>query len=164
MTEMELENTCESIEGKSLIASLTPKSVAVDVIFKIIHMEKKRVVKARTSGRLHYVADAVVADSSAKITLTLWNDDADALVTGRTYLLKGGYISVFDRCMRLTRSRAGEFLPAKRDIEYVNDSVDMSRPFAGEKPSRRRHRSSTGRTFHGSPRRESRGYCGRKEF
>ena len=164
MTEMELENNCESIESKSLIVSLTPKSVAVDVVFKIIHLEKKRVVKARSSSRLHYVADAIVADSSAKITLTLWNEDTDALATGRTYLLKGGYISVYDRCMRLTRGRAGEFLPADIDIENVNYSVDMSRPFAGEKPSRRKHRSTTGRTFHGSPRRESRGYCGRKEF
>ncbi|MHA2285878.1 MAG: hypothetical protein ACXABZ_08410 [Candidatus Thorarchaeota archaeon] len=122
MTDMELDKTCENSEAKSLIASLNPKSHAVDVIFKVIHLGQSRVVKARSSGRLHYVTDAIVADSSAK------------------------------------------FIPTNQDIGQVNDSVDMSKPFAGEKPPRRKHRTSTGRTFHGSPRRESRGYCGRKEF
>ncbi|MHA1903629.1 MAG: hypothetical protein ACXADL_05180 [Candidatus Thorarchaeota archaeon] len=164
MTDMELDKTCENSEAKSLIASLNPKSHAVDVIFKVIHLGQSRVVKARSSGRLHYVTDAIVADSSAKITLTLWNEDTDSLILGRTYLLKGGYINVHDRCMRLTRARTGEFIPTNQDIGQVNDSVDMSKPFAGEKPPRRKHRTSTGRTFHGSPRRESRGYCGRKEF
>lgn len=148
----------------TLISNLTVESRSVNVRFKALEIEDPRRVTSRSTGRSHQVANCVVGDESAMITLTLWNDDLDEIEIGKSFELVNGYINVYDECIHLGRGRWGEFQAADSEIVEVNRGLDMSRPFMGRPKRRRRERSPTGRTFSGTAGRESRGYPSRKGF
>jgi ssDNA-binding replication factor A large subunit len=154
----------ESIMELTCISELTPGSRSVSVLLKIISMSQTRQVRSSKTNRRHLVQNVVAGDSTARINMTLWNEDADSLQEGQTYLLTKGYVREYDECMCLLRSRLGEFIESKKNIEIVNESIDMSRPFVGRKPQRRRPRTKSGRSFRGTPGREEKGYCSWKGF
>ncbi len=154
----------ENAPERTLIANLRPKSRVELVRFKVLEMESQREVIVKSTGRMHRVAELQVADESARVLLTIWDNDIESIETGKSYVIRNGYVNEFSHRMRLTRGRFGEILPSEFTIETVNDSCDMSRPFAGKKPKKKRERSDTGRTFRGTQRRESRGYCSWKSF
>jgi hypothetical protein len=132
--------------------------------FRVLEKEKTRQVIARGTGRVHQVSNCVVGDTTAVVTLTLWNDDIGEIEVGNAYELVNGYIKIYDECMNLGRGRWGLFKQSQRDILKINREVDMSRPFMGRPKARRKVRSPTGRTFSGTAGRESRGYPSRKSF
>jgi hypothetical protein len=134
------------------------------VRFKVLEIEEPRRVTSRSTGRHHQIANCVVGDESAVITLTLWNYDIDEIEVGKVFELLNGYINVYDESMHLGRGRWGGLREATSDIVEVNTGLDMSRPFMGRPKRRTRKRSQTGRTFSGSAGRESRGYPARKGF
>ena len=146
------------------IAKLTVESRAVNVRFSVIKKDKPRQVTARATGKPHLISDCVVGDESAIITLTLWNQDIDEIEVGKTYELQNGYISIYDECMSLSKGRWGTICSASIDIVQVDGTIDMSRPFIGRPSRRKQQRSPTGRSFQGTPGRESKGYCSRKGF
>ncbi|MFW9806109.1 MAG: hypothetical protein ACFFFK_05215 [Candidatus Thorarchaeota archaeon] len=148
----------------SLISSLTVESHSVNVRFSAIKKGTPRQVTAKATGRPHILCEVVIGDESAIINLVLWNDDIDEIEIGKTYELLNGYISIYDECMSLSKGRWGTIRLATSDIVQVDGTINMSRPFMG-RPKRRKHtRSTTGRSFQGTPGRESKGYCSRKGF
>lgn len=146
------------------VADLTPFTKSVAILLKVVSTSQTRHISSSKTGRRLLVQDIVAGDSTARINMTLWNEDTDSLQEGQTYLLTKGYVREYDECMCLLRSRDGEFKESERHIENVNESVDMSRPFAGQKPQRRSPRTRTGRSFRGTPGREEKGYCSWKGF
>ncbi|MHA2312311.1 MAG: hypothetical protein ACXADC_17330 [Candidatus Thorarchaeota archaeon] len=144
--------------------ALTPDSKSVSVLVKVITMSIGRQVRSKMTNRRYLVQDAVVGDSTAKISMTLWNEDVDSLEVGQTYHLTKGYVREYDECMFLLRSRMGEFRKSIKNIESVNESVDMSRPFASQQSHRKAPRTKSGRSFRGTPGREEKGYCSWKGF
>ena len=155
----------EQIIHWTLISNLTVESRSVNVRFKALEIEDSRRVTSRSTGRLHQVANCVVGDQSAVITLTLWNDYIDEIEVDKIFELVNGYVNVYDECMHLGIGRWGELRETDSKIVEVNRSLDMSRPFMGiPRSRRRRERSPTGRTFSGTAGRESRGYPARKGF
>ena len=147
------------------IAELTRQSKSIVVAFRALEVKKPRHVRARRSGQLHRVAEAVVGDSTAIITLILWDSDIDEIEVGNTYILKNGYVSVFEESMQLNRGRYGNLLPSRINIDNVNHTIDMSRPFMSEKSkTKRKTTSGRGRSFHGAPKREKKGYCSWRGF
>lgn len=154
----------EAAHRRTLIADLTPRSRVDLVRFKVLEVEDQKEVIVKRTGRMHRVAELQAADESASILLTIWDDDIESIEIGKSYVIRNGYVNEFNHRMRLTRGRFGEILLSESPIETGNDSRDMSRPFAGKKPKKKRARSDTGRTFRGTQRRESRGYCSWKSF
>lgn len=154
----------EASHERTLIADLTPRLRVELVRFKVLEVESQREVIVKSTGRMHRVAEFRVADESARILLTIWDNDIESIETGKSYIIRNGYVNEFSYRMRLTRGRFGELLPSEDPIETVNDSRDMSKPFAGKKPKKKRGRSDKGRTFRGTQKRESRGYCSWKSF
>ena len=154
----------ETGHRRTLIANLKPRSQVELVRFNVLKLESRREVIVKRTGRMHRVAELQVADESARILLTAWDNDIESIETGKSYVIRNGYVNEFNHRMRLTRGRFGELLLSESPIETVDDSRDMSRPFAGKKPRRKRERSDKGRTFRGTQRRESRGYCLWKSF
>lgn len=146
------------------IAQLKPMFRPPLVIFKVLDINEPRDVRVKRTGLIHRVADATVADSTGRITLTLWDFDIDEVAAGKTYMLRNGRINVRDECMSLTRGFSGEFHAASEPIARVSESPDMSRPFAGVTIRRRRGESGKGRNFQGTMGREARGFCSRKSF
>jgi ssDNA-binding replication factor A large subunit len=137
---------------------------SVNVRFKALEKEEPRRVTSRSAGRSHRVSNCIVGDTTAVITLTLWNHDIDEIEVGNSFELVNGYINIYDECMHLARGRWGEFRKVSEDTSEINRDLDMSRPFMGRPKQRRRERSPTGRTFSGTAGRESRGYPSRKSF
>jgi ssDNA-binding replication factor A large subunit len=146
------------------ISKLTVESRAVNVRFSVIKKGTPRQVTARATGRAHLINEVVVGDESAIITLTLWNDDIDEIELGKTYELLNGYISMYDECMSLSKGRWGSIRGSESSIAQVDGTIDMSRPFMGRPKRKKKKRSLTGRSFQGTPGRESKGYCSRKGF
>jgi len=146
------------------IAEITPESRYITVQFRVLSVEEPRTVVSRKWGTKHLVTEAVVGDSTGRIILTLWNLDTDAIEVGGTYLLRKGRVTVYDECMQLTTGRYGEIVQTEEHIESGNESVDMSKPFMGQAPRRKRPRSRSGRSFRGDPGREGKGYCTWKSF
>jgi replication factor A1 len=146
------------------VCELTPESRSVSVLIRVLSTSPTRQVRSNRTSRRHLVQNVVVGDSTARINMTLWNEDADSLQEGQTYLLTKGYVREYDECMCLMRSRNGEIKDSIRHIEGVNESVDMSRPFAGRKPQRKSPRTRSGRSFRGTSGREEKGYCSWKGF
>ena len=146
------------------VADLTLFTSSVQVLLKIVSTSQTRQVRSNKTGRRLLVQDIIAGDSTARINITLWNEDTDSLQEGQTYLLTEGYVREYDECMYLLRSKDGEFRDSERCIENVNESVDMSRPFAGRKQQRKSPRTRSGRSFRGTPGREEKGYCSWKGF
>lgn len=163
-----LHDVGESIEIQeedwTPISKLTVESRAANVRFSVIKKGTPRQVIARTTGNPHLISECAVGDESATITLTLWNDDIDEIETGKTYELLSGYISLYDESMSLSKGRWGIIRVASSDIVQVNGTINMSRPFMGRPKRRKQKRSPTGRSFQGTPGRESKGYCTGKGF
>ncbi|MFQ5832675.1 MAG: hypothetical protein ACE5H4_08240 [Candidatus Thorarchaeota archaeon] len=146
------------------ISEITPHRGEVTVKFMVLSVEEPRRVVSRKWRTNHLVAEAVIGDPSGKITLILWNHDVEAVQVGKTYLLRKGRVIVYDECMQLTVGRQGEIVELDESIDNIDDSVDMSKPFMGQSPRRKRPRSKTGRSFRGDPGREGKGYCTWKSF
>ena len=146
------------------IAEITPESGHISVRFRVLSMEEPRTVTSRKWGTKHLLTEAVVGDSTGIVTLTLWNLERDYIEVGGTYLLRGGRVTMYDECMQLALGRQGEIAQSEYPIESINESMDVSRPFMGLAPRRKRPRSKRGRSFRGDPGREGKGYCTWKSF
>jgi len=154
----------EAVHRRTLIADITPRSRVELVRFKVLEVKSQREVIVKSTGRMHRVAELQVADESARVLLTVWDNDIESIEIGKIYVIRNGYVNEFSHRMRLTKGRFGEILPSESPVETVNDSRDMSKPFAGKKPKKKRERSDTGRTFRGAQKRESKGYIVSKSF
>ena len=145
-----------------MISDLSSSSRNVNVYFKIIDISESRDVRVKATGRQHRVTDAVVGDSSGIILLTIWDEWIDEIRIGDSYLLEGGYVSIFEGSLRLNIGRRGDLIRIEKSIEPVNESLNLSKPTSSKKKPRRR--SQLGRSLWGKTGREGRGYCSRKEF
>jgi ssDNA-binding replication factor A large subunit len=145
------------------IVHLTPECRQVNVRFSIIKKGVARRVTSKSSGRQHEVSDCIVADSTARINLTLWNEDVDRVSQNRSYCLMNGYVNTQYECMSLSTGHHGRIVESDVQIEITNDKIDMSRPFMG-RPKRPRPRFTTSRVLQGTIGREAGGYPSRKSF
>ena len=154
----------EPVEVTYTIGEITRKHQRVSISFKEVRIEQARTVKSRRTGKVLLVSDAIVADETGRIILTLWNDDIDSIEEGCCYELHNGRVEIFDESLRLARGYNGVITPCIDRFEILNLDVDMSKPFMGMPSRRRRPRSKEGRTFQGVPGRDQRGYCSEKDF
>ncbi|MGQ4911484.1 MAG: hypothetical protein ACP6KW_04885 [Candidatus Thorarchaeota archaeon] len=152
----------QSETNVTTIAKLQPTDSYCNIRFVVMDKGDSRIVRIRSSDRKALVCDVTVADETASIRLTLWNDDVDFIETGRAYALTGGRVGLYDESMFLTRGRGGAFRQIDEDLVPSLDP-DMSGPFAW-KQVKSRKRSERGTPLTGHRTREVRGYSRRKGF
>ncbi len=157
-------NSIESDNQRILIEAITPEIKSVNVSFNVLQIGEVRQVRAKFSGQLHEVVDALVADESGQISLTLWNDEIDMIEVNKCYSLTRGYVTMHNYSMRLSKGQYGTIIPSDMIIEKLNELKDMSRPFAWKKPKKRKQSYNPGKSFSGKRGRETKGYCSRKTF
>jgi ssDNA-binding replication factor A large subunit len=145
------------------IVSLKNDSRNVNVRFMIIKKGAIRRVTSKSSGKQYEVVDCIVADATARINLTLWNEDIDLAEQGDWYCILNGFINIHDECMALSMGRRGEIERIKPETNQIKEDIDMSRPFMG-RSRRRETRPKTGRTLNGTTGQEVRRYASRKSF
>ena len=83
------------------INELRPFSKRVEVTGKIINKNEVREVTSKLDDSQHKVTEAVLADNTASVLLTLWDDTIDNVEVGKVYKVANGYTSLFQRKIRL---------------------------------------------------------------
>ena len=78
----------------------------VDVEGEISDMSESRTVNLRSGGQAR-VADCTLRDDSGSITLSLWDDQIDAVQIGTRVMIQNGYVNSFRGEIRLNVGRYG---------------------------------------------------------
>ena len=122
------------------VRDLTPSSKQVNVHAKVMTVGEAKEVMGKY-GDPRKVAEAVIGDDTATITLSLWNEQIGSIAKDDVILVDNGYVSLVRGHMRLNVGRYGSLAKRQDGLENVNTQVDMS---AQEFQSERR--------FNGPPR------------
>jgi replication factor A1 len=130
------------------IEDVKPLEKRLNVVFKVVETGEEREINKR-SGETHRVCDFVVADTTGAITLTLWNEDIDAISVDGVYKLSNGFANVFQNSLRLSKGKYGEIEEDSTEFESINTENNRSSEHV-EDP---RRRSYGGRGGYGGGRR-----------
>lgn len=133
-------STDENIEVTTLkIEELKPYQKRIQVSFNVQSKGEIREISSKRTGESHNLCDLQVADSTASIILTLWDDDIDKLTEGQSYTLTNGYVNVYQRSMRLAKGKFGELTESEEAIEEINTENNKSEEeILEQRPHRRR--------------------------
>ncbi len=91
------------------IGNLTQYSRKVYTVAKVISKTEEREVTSRSDMSTHRVAEALVADETGSIYLTLWDDVLDAVEDDQILDIKDAYVNLFRGSMRLNLGRYGSY-------------------------------------------------------
>ena len=107
------------------VRDLTPSSKQVNVHAKVINVGEAKEVMGKY-GDPRKVAEAVIGDDTAVITLSLWNEQIGSIAKDDIILVDNGYVSLVRGHMRLNVGRYGNLTKSADPIGEVNQTLDMS--------------------------------------
>jgi replication factor A1 len=145
----------DQIGTKEEVGNLNPGSRSLNLTVKVISKNPIREVVSRRDGTSHRVTEALVADETGAILLTLWDDTIESITDGDVVVVNNGYIRLFRGSMRLNIGRFGSLEASEEDIENVNTENNMS-----DKQYEQERRYSGSRGYQS----QSRGYGGRRNY
>ena len=109
------------------IGNLTQYSRKVYTIAKVISMTEEREVTSRSDMSTHRVAEALVADDTGSVYLTLWDDILDQIEDDQILNVKDAYVNLFRGSMRLNLGRYGSYeLLEEAPFDEVNLDNNLS--------------------------------------
>jgi replication factor A1 len=108
------------------VEELTPQSRRVNLTVKVVSINPVREVTSRRDGASHQVTEALVADETGSVLLTLWDDTIDEVREGDTYDIHNGYITIFRGSMQLNTGRYGRLTLSDEIIDEENEENNMS--------------------------------------
>ena len=108
------------------IEAIKPLEKRLAVVFKVVSKEERREITKRDSGEIHYVCDFLVADETAAITMTLWNEDIDLIKVGRVYKLSNCFANVYRNSLRLSKGRFGSLAEDSTTFDNLNTDYNRS--------------------------------------
>jgi replication factor A1 len=125
------------------IGDLTQYSRKVYTVAQVVSKTDAREVTSRSDMSTHRVAEALVADDSGSVYLTLWDDVIDQVNEDQILKLKDAYVNLFRGSMRLNLGRYGSFeVLDEAPFDEVNlDNNLSSRVFERSRGYRGRGRS-----------------------
>lgn len=91
------------------IGDLTQYSRKVYTVAKVISKTEEREVTSRSDMSTHKVAEALIADETGSIYLTLWDDVLDQVEDDQILDIKDAYVNLFRGSMRLNLGRYGSY-------------------------------------------------------
>jgi len=100
----------EVSDVRTRIADLVPGMDGVLVEGIVVEKGEPRSVRARRSGEMLAVANAVLRDESGSITLTLWTRQIEFVNTGQRIRVENGFVSSFRGLKQLVSGQAGRLL------------------------------------------------------
>ena len=80
----------------------------VDVETKVVEKSDPREVKSRYKDETYKIVDAVVADETGSIKLTLWNEQIDMVSVGDNIKIENGYVTSFKSELQLNVGKFGK--------------------------------------------------------
>ncbi|MFX0051948.1 MAG: single-stranded DNA-binding protein [Candidatus Hermodarchaeota archaeon] len=131
----------EDIELKEVkISELSPFDRRLQVTFVVIEKGESRTITSKKTNEEHTLADIKVGDDTGTIILTLWDATIDQISEGSTYVVKNGYINVFQQHMRLALGKWGTLEESEKTIELDKVNMDNDRSEEIHEDRRRRGR------------------------
>jgi replication factor A1 len=79
----------------------------VTVEANVVEKGEPREVRSRYKDETYMVADAVVADETGSIKLTLWNEQIDQVEVGNKIKIENGYVTSFKGEIQLNVGKFG---------------------------------------------------------
>jgi replication factor A1 len=79
----------------------------VTVEANVVEKGETRQVKSRYKDETYDVADAVVADETGSIKLTLWNEQIDQVDVGNKVKIENGYVTSWSSQLQLNVGKFG---------------------------------------------------------
>jgi len=79
----------------------------VTVEANVVEKGETREVRSRYKDETYNVADAVVADETGSIKLTLWNEQIDQIEVGNRIKIENGYVTSFKGEIQLNVGKFG---------------------------------------------------------
>jgi len=95
--------------GNVKIVDLNQYSRQINTIVKVISKTDVREVVTRADETQHRVCEALVADDTGAIYLTLWDDAVDKVQEDQFLAIKNAYMNTFKGSMRMNIGRYGSF-------------------------------------------------------
>ena len=80
----------------------------VNVEAKVVEKGNTREVTSRYKDETYKVADAVVADETGSIKLTLWNEQIDQVNVNDSIKIENGYVTSFKGEIQLNAGKFGK--------------------------------------------------------
>jgi len=109
------------------VGDLTQYSRKVYTVVKVISMTEEREVTSRSDMSTHRVAEALVADETGSVYLTLWDDILDQIEDDQILNIKDAYVNLFRGSMRLNLGRYGSYeLLEEAPFDEVNLDNNLS--------------------------------------
>lgn len=158
VTVDESNNVSEKEVALLSIADLKPFVKKVDLIAKALSKNEIREVTAKDDNSTHRVTEALIADESGAILLTLWDGSIDKVEIGKTYKIGNAFTSLFQRSLRLNLGQFGTLEDAPEPLENINEANNLSQK-EFEQPKRFSSNNDSGGDWDsgGGRNRESRG-------
>ncbi len=109
------------------VGDLNSYSRRVYTVVKVMSKTEVREVTSRKDMSTHRVAEALVADDTGSVYLTLWDDVLDEVEEGQVLNIKDAYVNLFRGSMRLNLGRYGTYeVLEEAPFEDVNLDNNLS--------------------------------------
>jgi len=96
-------------EHLSKISDLQSYSRKVYTVAKVISINEPREVTSKGDNTRHNVCEALIADDTGSVYLTLWDEAIDEVEEGMILKLNNAYVNVFRGSMRLNLGKYGNY-------------------------------------------------------
>lgn len=110
------------------VEELTPESKRVYVLVKVVEKAEPKEIPSKF-GPTRKVTEALVADETGSILMSLWDDQAEGVKVGDVILVNNGYISLVRGHMRLNVGKYGSMSQVDSEIEPKVDPNLSDREF-----------------------------------
>ncbi len=109
------------------VGDLTQYSRSVNTVVKVISKTEPRDVTSRADQSAHKVCEALVADETGSVYMTLWDEKIDELEDDSVIGITNGYINLFRGSIRLNLGRYGSYeVLEEAPFEDVNLENNLS--------------------------------------
>lgn len=116
-------------EPQMKIGDLKSYSRKVYTVAKVISIGEPREVTSRKDNSSHTVCEALVADDTGSVYLTLWDEAIDEIDEEMILQLDNAYINVFRGSMRLNLGKYGSYEVLEEapfdEVELENNISDQ---------------------------------------
>jgi ssDNA-binding replication factor A large subunit len=99
----------EEESGPMKVADLNQYSRQINVVVRVISKTDIREVTTKMDETQHKVCEALVADDTGAIYLTLWDDAVDKIEEDQVIAISNAYMNTFKGSMRMNIGRYGSF-------------------------------------------------------
>ena len=113
--------------GQMKIKDLNQYSRGVSLTVKVDRKTETRTVTVRSDDSEHLVCEALIADESGAVYVSLWDNQIEEIQPGMFLAIRNAYMNAFRGSMRLNLGRYGSFeILEETPFEEVNLENNIS--------------------------------------